>query len=59
MGEQGGRCPHVSHEDLSGFLELPTSCAIKACSALRYDFYNPRDLFSVLLLYGAGATAGR
>ncbi len=51
MDDQGSAVPQITVEELVAFLDLTIDCAIKACSALRYNFYDPRDRFSVLLVY--------
>ena len=39
-------------EELTGFLELSLECAERACAnGLRYDFYEPRHRYAVLLLW--------
>jgi hypothetical protein len=37
--------------ELVDLLKLSIESAVQACSGFRYDFYEPRDRYSVLLLY--------
>src|ERR1700761_2847409 len=51
MEHPGTNKPRITLDELVSFLELSIRSAAHACTGFRYDFYNPRDRFAVLLLY--------
>ncbi len=52
MTNKNAPTKRLTLEELSGFLELSLECAERACTnGLRFDFYEPRHRYSILLLW--------